>query len=148
MRAADVCAILTELTSLYLSHRYDPPSDDRRRGAERGLSGGSPRRSDALSVHKRHKGLLCADTYNLQAAMWRLRATEPQAALFLQVGLGRLPPGVFAELHKLSTSLSARLTGNKAAAAQAGPARTATSACTRPGGKPCTSKRASRCRGH
>jgi hypothetical protein len=52
-----------------------------------------------------HKGLLCADTYNLQASMWRLRDEEPQAALFCQVCIGQLPPGVFFELHKVGSAL-------------------------------------------
>ena len=57
-----------------------------------------------------HKGLLCADTYNLQAAMWGLRSVEPHAAIFAQVVIGRLPPATYAELHKACNGLFRSLT--------------------------------------
>ena len=57
-----------------------------------------------------HRGLLCADTYNLHAAMWRRRDREPQASIFLMVCLGRLPAATFAEVHKALTSLHRTVT--------------------------------------
>ena len=47
-----------------------------------------------------HQGLLCADTYNFEGALWRLRREEPQAALFLLVLRGLASVEVFGDLHK------------------------------------------------
>ena len=99
MRPEIVQEILGELMSNFLAHRHAE--------AER-LAAGTP--SDARSTSNNnaansHRGLLCADTYNLQAAMWALRDEEPICAMFVQVCLGRLPPGIFAELHKVCSGL-------------------------------------------
>ena len=97
MRPAAVAEIMSELTRAVLSQRYDEgPKATERAGAQ------SRRGATAAAVHR---GLLCADTYNLHAAMWEMRAADPQAALFLQVCLGRLPPGILAELHKTASGL-------------------------------------------
>ena len=103
--------ILHELTVSFLENwkRQNDAGDGGGSGSpERGGAGGGRGAADSSSGHKKeavHRGLLCADTYNLQASMWRLRGEEPQAAIFCQVCIGVLPPGCFAELHKMCNGL-------------------------------------------
>ena len=60
--------------------------------------------ADPQAQPAHHPGLLCAEICNFEGACWRLRESEPQAALFLSVLRGHLPPEVFVELHKVPKS--------------------------------------------
>jgi hypothetical protein len=100
LRPEEVAQIMGEITSSYLTQRHDAAAAD----------GRSPHLSTSKRDAAVHRGLLCADTYNLQAAMWRLRDKLPHAAIFVQVATGRLPPATFAELHKVCSNLYRGLT--------------------------------------
>ena len=102
MRPEIVQEMMSELMTTFLSHRHDEAVRHAEYGA--GEKVAEQRPTSKRDMHK-HTGLLCSDTYNLQAAMWALRDTEPQAAMFVQVAFGRLPPGIFAELHKMCSGL-------------------------------------------
>ena len=114
-------ATLQELTAAFLTARHHSLEEAAASGqavstaaesAIEATKSGKRRGSYGSKKEKKemHKGLLCADTYNLHAAMWGCRDVEPQAALFLQVVLGRLPPSSFLEVHKVLTSFYRSLT--------------------------------------
>lgn len=92
--------IMHELMASWLTSYHQAKAEGAYDGEGGGGGGGRKPKREAV-----HKGLLCSDMYNLQASMWRLRDDEPQAAIFCQVCIGRLPPSTFAELHKTCNSL-------------------------------------------
>ena len=77
--------ILQELTAQNLSARsLAHESTANREESGSAAAAAAAKRTPATKLAA-HAGLLCADTYNLHAAMWARRDTEPQAAIFLQV---------------------------------------------------------------
>jgi len=97
--------ILQELTAQNLSARsLAHESTANREESGSAAAAAAAKRTPATKLAA-HAGLLCADTYNLHAAMWARRDTEPQAAIFLQVCLGKLPPSTFDDFNKLGMTL-------------------------------------------
>ena len=111
MKPELIVEIFSDLTARYLAERHEskPTGEPAAVTAATAIMEGG-RRSSLTSRRDDgpppHPGLLCADTYNLHASMWGLRkGSDPRIAMFVQVCLGRLCPGIFAELHKICNEL-------------------------------------------